>query len=775
MTSFIDTSDKTKFPLLNKYAHNVTAELREKDDIQPIIGRDREIRRVAEILTQKYKNNVMLVGPPGVGKTALCEGVSQMINQEGEDGILAGKEIWEINLAGLTSADTSDGGFKVRFQQLLKEIENSEGHVVPFIDEAHILMGAKSSGDAGSLDAANILKPALARGKLHMIAATTLWEYHRDLEKDGAIARRFQTVTLAEPTPEQTVEILRARKRSLEIFHKVTITEEALQAAVDYSVRYITNRYLPDKAIDVLDQAGAATRLAIDNMPPEMDSLKNKIAKKKIALKNETSKYKKKILQDELNSLEPELNAKINSWQKDKLIINKFQETRKQLEGLRTAKIKSTDANYIAEIDDKIEHGEQQLALFKKKFRESNPIINEEVDEKSIMNVINSITGVPMSELSKSLRERLLHLEDTLHKRVIGQDKAVRDTAYAIKRSRLGLGDTSKPIATFLFLGPTGVGKTELVKTLAETMFGNEDAMVRFDMGEFQDRKSISRLIGADPGTPDADDGGQLTEFVKHNPYSIVLFDEAEKAHPGIWDLMLSIFDDGEIKDNRGDDINFRNTIIIMTSNIGSNQILRGVDKKTGELTKKTINDVNALLRNNNPDASGRRGFRPEFINRLDAVEMFLPLTREQDEKIARLKLRSLNKRVFASRKLHLVYSAPKKEYMKENQPARLTVSYWLANQLSATELQFGGRPIQRYIRSKIEDSLTDYLLTNDVQDGGFIYIEVAYPKGPKTIKCDDGHTRVVQPIIKLQEVDEDSYNALLESDPIEHPELNAD
>lgn len=774
----VNKSQTTKY--LSLYGTNLTEQFRRGSDVQPIIGRDREIRRAIEILSQKYKNNLMLVGLPGVGKTALVEGIAQRIVNHQATKALDEKEIWIIDLASLTSTDNSDGGFYVRFRNLLNEIEASNGKIIPFIDEVHTIMGAGSQG--GSLDAANILKPALARGKLHMIGATTLKEYHVNLENDGAITRRFGRIMIEEPTRDQAVEILKGRRRSLEIYHEVTISDDAINASVDLSIRYLANRYLPDKAIDLLDQACSNARLDIDAMPESIDSLRTKIAELKNNLETEPNKAKQTEIKKQIKQLKPKRKVAVEKWEVQKKFLQKMKEGRERLEDLnQKLRLKQTIANPTeAELQEiaalktaQIPQLENELKQYKTLFHKQNPIIDDEVTSINIFRVIEAMTGIPVSQLTQTDRQRLIKLESKLHERIIGQNKAVSETAYAIKRSRLGLSDPGKPIGTFLFLGPTGVGKTELVKALAEQMFGDENAMIRFDMGEFQDRRSIARLVGASPGDAGYEDGGELTEWSKNHPYSIILFDEAEKANPGIWDLMLSIFDDGEITDNHGEKVSFRNNIIIMTSNIGASDILNGISKETGDLTRKAHNDIMATLRNANPEAGGK-GFRPEFINRLDAIEFFLPITREQEELIARLKLKKTKKLLYDSRKIHLVFSKGIPKLLRENEGPVVTVSYIIAAMIDPNELQLGGRPVNKYIREQIEDPLTDLLLNEGVPDGSNIYIQATYPKGARIISdSNDGHSRPVDPVIKVSQVSDDAYRDLIKTDPIEHLDLS--
>lgn len=763
----MESSDQ--HPYLTRFGINLTKEFEDKTDIQPIIGRDKEVRRASEILSQKYKNNLLLTGLPGVGKTAIIEGLAQQIARGESTKALEGKEIWVLDLATLTSVSEGET-FQGRMKALITEIEQSDGKIIPFIDEFHTIMGAGASD--GKLDAANILKPALSRGTLHMIGATTLWEYHLYLENDGAMTRRFGRVQVEEPSVDDTVSILRSRRRSLEIFHGVTITDDSIKSAVDLSVRYLTNRQLPDKAIDVLDQAGASTRLNIDSMPRDLASLQNKMSELRADLKTEHNSSRQKQIQDELGKIEPEFTKGVKDWEKQKLVLEKLKEMRTDLQGdysklfkLDTSSL-DKDVDAIGQLKDiDIPAKEKKLNSLKEKYRALNPMIDDEVSEMTIMKVIEDMTSIPVSQLSESELDRMRNLEKNLHKRVIGQDEAVYETAYAVKRSRLGLGDPGKPIGAFLFLGPTGVGKTELAKTLAEEMFGSENNMVRFDMGEFQDRRSITRLIGAAPGDSGYEDGGELTEYVKNNPYSIVLLDEAEKAHPGIWDLMLSVFDDGELTDNKGELVNFKNTILIMTSNIGSAEILRGIDPETGKLSKNTYNEVMAMLRNPNPDKGGK-GFRPEFINRLDSIVMFLKLTRDNEEQIAKLKLNSLRKRVAKSRKIKLVFSKPIQRLFIKNTGPDLTVAKFMADSLSADDMNMGGRPLDRLIKRELEDPLVDMLLEEGIEDGSYIYIQTKYPEGPQTYIGEDGKERPTKPVLEIKQITEGDYNTLITQDP---------
>ena len=853
-------------------------------------------------------------------------------------------------------------------------------------------------------------------------------EYHKFLEKDGAMTRRFGKIILEEPTKKQAENILKGRKRLLEIYHGVTISDEAIKASVEYSVRYLTSRYLPDKAIDLLDQSAAATRLAIDSMPEELDLLQNKIVLLESDLETERDKQIRFNIKNELNELKPILHKNIKDWKEQKDALEFLKNFRIELEQLNNellieqSKRENKNLEKIARLTKDIKGKEVQLTNYKRIYKSGNPMIDDEVSENTIAKTIENMTNIPVSQISSSEMDKMRNLENNLHKRVIGQNKAVSETAYAIKRARLGLSDPSQPIGSFLFLGPTGVGKalinttiiptptgekflkdihvgdfvfnrfgkpvevlgvfpqkdlltvhkikfkdgrecdccenhlfsffnkddksnlitapikeivnmdlqnilipnnspveydiynatdndlqdlyknivklefipkiikyssiknriellkmllndsliktkaisyshtniklvsdvkevcyslgiltsaielidnkysfeilnipkelyisnlnreenfvqiesitklneerkmtcilvddeehlfltedyivthnTELVKALAEVLFGDEKNMKRFDCGEFKSPKSISRLIGAPPGEDVHDTGGELTEWGKNNPYSVILFDEAEKAHYSVFDLLLSLLDDGELTDSRGDKVDFTNNLIILTSNIGSQEILRGIDKNTGELEPQTIRKVNASLRN--PDTSkGGKGFRPEFINRLDSILYFLPLTKDDIEKIATIKLKGLKKRILKSRNIKLVFSEKKHETLKEHLPPRLDVSYWLSQQLDFEELKLGGRPVNRYIRTEIEDKLVEFLIDGLIQDGAYIYIEATYPEGDLFYQGEDGKTRPVSPIIKIQEITETDYNKLILIDPVEEKTTN--
>ena len=757
--------------LLNTYAKNLTEEYRLKaEDKAPIIGREEETRRCIEVLSKKYKNNVILVGKPGIGKTALVESIAKKLALGDVPSTLKDKELYEVDLQLLSAPNEDHGGPKKRLKQFIAEVEDLNGDVILFIDEVHIIMGGEAEG---AMDISNTLKPSLARTNgISVIGATTPYEFHKYMEKDGAITRRFSRINMAEPTPDQAKSILRGRRRGLEIFYGVTVSDAAVDLAVDLSVRYIPSRQLPDKAIDLLDQACASVRVSIDAMPPALDLMQNMIAVRQEELIGEKDPENRARIQEVIDSLEPQFQEQYALWQQQKVTIEGFKEFRVKLEELRNnieaeqAK-EILDAALIADLEKRHKANERNLELAKQRYRQTpNLLIDDLVGEDAVRVTLQGMTGIPLSEIGADEKERMRSLEDKLHEGVIGQDAAVHEVAYAIKRNRLGLGDPTQPMGSFLFLGGSGSGKTELVKQLAHVMFGNRDSMVRIDMGEYKSPASISRLIGAPPGEDKDNQGGYLTEAIKNNPYSIVLFDEAEKAHPAIFDLMLAMLDDGEITDSRGEKVDFRNTIIVLTSNIGSAKILRGVDKHTGKLDPRVEAEVNAMLRN--PDReNGGKGFKPEFLNRLDATVVFIPLNREEIERIADIKLNGLRRRLMESRKIRLVYSERIPLNFREEDGPRVDVSYWLAQQYTHDELNLGGRPLNRYIRRYIEDKLVDMLLEEDVPDGACIYIQAKYPPGPRTTVGEDGIERPVQPIIDFKQVTEAEYDLLIKRDPI--------
>lgn len=1077
--------------LLNTYAKNLTEEYRLKaEDKAPIIGREEETRRCIEVLSKKYKNNVILVGKPGIGKTALVESIAKKLALGDVPSTLKDKELYEVDLQLLSAPNEDHGGPKKRLKQFIAEVEDLNGDVILFIDEVHIIMGGEAEG---AMDISNTLKPSLASANgISVIGSTTPYEFHKYMEKDGAITRRFSRINMAEPTPDQAKSILRGRRRGLEIFYGVTVSDAAVDLAVDLSVRYIPSRQLPDKAIDLLDQACASVRVSIDAMPPALDLMQNMIAVRQEELIGEKDPENRNRIQEVIDSLEPQFQEQYTLWQQQKATIEGFKEFRVKLEELRNnieaeqAK-EILDAALIADLEKRYKTNERNLEQAKQCYRQMpNLLIDDLVGEDPVRVTLQGMTGIPLSEISADEKEHMRLLEDKLHEGVIGQDAAVHEVAYAIKRNRLGLGDPTQPMGSFLFLGGSGSGKclsysttlpavvdgqqviarhgdlkvgdyvfdrtgkptlvtgvypqgerliyrvtlvdgrtvdadgehlwsvmthgrqhlsvlrtkemlqrgvitdagepryhlpingaverpevvlpldpyvvgvmvakgsnslldfidpttsvelrvdeilsasgtspdldavtthtadhripdayfmasieqrlslingifdssakvetfdvcrvtcsvtssglagdlqrmlwslgyanevlmhsrpgkdaeflvhvqasrgaklalfgledkrqelirllpnseeqsawipirsievldkreemncimvdnaehlyqlengvvthnTELVKQLAHVMFGNRDSMVRIDMGEYKSPASISRLIGAPPGEDKDNQGGYLTEAIKNNPYSIVLFDEAEKAHPAIFDLMLAMLDDGEITDSRGEKVDFRNTIIVLTSNIGSAKILRGVDRQTGKLDPRVEAEVNAMLRN--PDReNGGKGFKPEFLNRLDATVVFIPLTREEIERIADIKLNGLRRRLMESRKIRLVYSERIPLNFREADGPRVDVSYWLAQQYTHDELNLGGRPLNRHIRRYIEDKLVDMLLDEDVQDGACIYIQAKYPPGQRTTVGEDGIERPVQPIIDFKQITEAEYDLLIKRDPI--------
>lgn len=1124
--------------LLNTYGKNLTEDYRQNADKKPpIIGRETETRRCVEILSKKYKNNLVLVAPAGSGKTALVESLAAKLALDNVPSTLKGKELYEVDLQMLSAPNDDFGGPKKRLKEFIAEVESLHGDVILFIDEIHIIMGGESEG---AMDIANTLKPTLASvDGISLIGATTPWEFHRYMEKDAAITRRFTRINMSVPTPDQAKSILRGRRRGLEIFYGVTISDAAVDLAVDLSQRYIPHRNLPDKAIDLLDQAAASVRVSIDAMPPELDLMQNQIALRQQELKSEKDAKNKRRIQSEIDRLQPEFNRLYDLWKSQAETIKGFTKFRVALEDLRR-KIEVEEARAVidtakvAQLENTFKVNEENLERAKTTYRSAPEVlIDDVVGEEAVRRTLGDMTGIPLSEIGADEKQRLRSLEDRLHEGVIGQNEAVSKTAYAIKRNRLGLSNPSQPIGSFLFLGGSGTGKslcdyelvpaivdgkeglvrhgdlkvgdfvfdrlgkpvrvtgvfpqgelqvhrlhfsdgrtidasgdhlwqvttkrmqrnpnhtpyikttkemiqdgvlrhnsgqspetryhtpanggvrysrkklpvdpyivgvaigdgclregvftissddefviakvadiigavgyrqskwsyywtfldpsptlpgaklfqtsdvmegceelmclagnkripeeyfygsieqrwdlvnglfdtdgcadssdrcrvtysttsqgladdvqrllwslgvantinmsvrpgksteyvvrtttkfedklrffslprkrqvvlraiendqqvrikkfehvgireievlneyapmtcimvdsdehlyqlangivthnTELVRQLAYVMFGSRDALKRIDMGEFKSESSLSRLIGAPPGEDKIDTGGELTEWAKQKPYSIILFDEAEKAHPAIFDMMLSLLDDGELTDSRGERVDFRNTIIVLTSNIGAAKIVRGVDKRTGELDPRVRAEVDAMLRN--PDReNGGKGFKPEFINRLDAIITFVPLTRDEIERIADIKLNALRKRLLESRKIKLVFSEKIPMILQEDKGAVVDVSHWLASQYTHDDLNLGGRPLNRYITTYIEDALTDMLLDQDVPDGAHIYIRAKYPPGPPTTIGEDGLQRPVKPIIEIKQVPKNEYDMLIKLDPIYKP-----
>ena len=1029
-------------------------------DKPPILGREAETRKCVEVLSKKYKNNIVLVGQAGTGKSALVESLAKKLALGAVPSTLKNKELYEVDLQLLSAPNDDYGGPKKRLKQFIKEVEELNGDVILFIDEIHIIMGAESEG---AMDIANTLKPTLASANgISLIGATTPYEFHKYMEKDAAITRRFTRINMDEPTPKQAKSILRGRRRSLEIFYGVTLSDQAIDLAVDLSVRYMPSRRLPDKAIDLLDQACASVRVSIDAMPPQLDLIQNQLAILNEELRTEKDNENKSKIEDKIAKIKPEFDQKYQLWSQQKQLLDQFTSFRVQLEDLRV-KIEAEEAKEIrdtallAQMESRYAANEAKLAQAKQAYYHAPEIlIDDNVGETAIRLTIQSMTDIPLSEINTDERKRLKRLSSDLHKYVIGQEDAINAISYAIKNNRLGLGDPTQPIGSFLMLGPTGVGKaiadyelvpaiingkekvvphgtlkvgdfvydrlgnptqvtgvypqgdrqiyrvtmtdgrfvdvsdnhlwtvfnkvngeftlsnkamkthdlyinmvkgndyylpangsihyssaktetdfykvgqwvcdsgistksywrmmneeslsdkyipmryitgdesqrwelirgvfdtvgsiahenilkaefldggvaeqiasilgslgygvdvvhtaliheiyvqiqvrdyakfvshpehhplfslinkddkefsyckiesvrqlgrvtpmtcimvkgkehlyqlangmvthnTELVKALAKVMFGDPKAMKRFDMGEFKSESYVARVIGAPPGEDKENIGGELTEWAKTKPYSIILFDEAEKAHPAIFDVMLSLLDDGELTDSRGEIVDFTNTVIILTSNIGAHNIIRGLDKNTGKLKKKTIDEVDAMLRN--PDReNGGKGFKPEFLNRIDSITMFLPLKRHEIAQIADIKLNLLRNRLFKSRKIKLVYSQKIPLSFDKSREPKLDVSYWLSQQYTHEDFAFGGRPLERYIQTELQNKLTDMLLEEDVPDGACIYIRAKYPPGSKTFVDDDGLEKPTKPILDISQITESEYQQLIEFDPI--------
>ena len=686
------------YDVLSKYGQDLVERAR-AGKLDPVIGRDNEIRNVIRILSRKTKNNPVLIGEPGVGKTAIAEGLALRIVRGDVPANLKDRKIFSLDLGALIAGAKYRGEFEERLKAVLNEVKKSEGGIILFIDELHTIVGAGKSD--GAMDAGNLLKPMLARGELHCIGATTLNEYRQYIEKDAALERRFQPVMVDEPTVEDTISILRGLKERYEVFHGVKIQDQALIAAATLSDRYITDRFLPDKAIDLVDEACAMIRTEMDSMPTELDEIRRKIMQHEIeeaALKKEDDKLSKAHLQEvqqELSEMRDQFNEMKAKWENEKNAISKVQKLREELEQVN-AEIERAERDYDLNRAAELKYGrlpalQKELAeeetIAEKQKEEKDSLLRDKVTEEEIARIVGRWTGIPVSKLMEGEREKLLHMEDVLHRRVIGQDEAVTKVSEAILRSRAGIQDPNRPLGSFLFLGPTGVGKTELAKALAEALFDDENNIVRIDMSEYMEKFSVSRLIGAPPGYVGYEEGGQLTEAVRRKPYSVVLLDEVEKAHPDVFNILLQVLDDGRITDSQGRTVDFKNTIIILTSNLGSPAILEGMDEN-GNISETARKEVDALL---------KQQFRPEFLNRLDEIVFYKPLNRSEIFRIVDLLLQKLKKRL-EEKQLDLEVSQAAKEYIVNE----------------GYDVNYGARPLKRLIQQKLETLVAREIIANE-------------------------------------------------------------
>ena len=717
------TSDnpESSYDALEKYGFDLV-ERAKSGKLDPVIGRDNEIRNVIRILSRKTKNNPVLIGEPGVGKTAIAEGLAQRIVRGDVPEGLKDKTIFALDMGALIAGAKFRGEFEERLKAVLGEVKKSEGKIIMFIDELHTIVGAGKSD--GAMDAGNLLKPLLARGELHCIGATTLDEYRKYIEKDAALERRFQPVTVDEPSVEDTISILRGLKDRYEVYHGVTIHDGALVAAATLSNRYITDRFLPDKAIDLVDEACAMIRTEIDSMPTEMDEISRKIMQLEIeetALKKEKdslSAARLKEIQKECADLRAKFDAMKARWDSEKQNIHAVSDLKSEIERVNAeieraqraadyehaAKLKYST---LPELTKKLEKAQAEGG------QNQNSLLRDTVTEEEIAKVVSRWTGIPLSKLMEGEREKILHLADILHKRVIGQDEAVTKVSEAIMRSRAGIADPGRPIGSFMFLGPTGVGKTELAKALAECLFDDEHNLIRIDMSEYMEKFSVSRLIGAPPGYVGYEEGGQLTEAVRRKPYSVVLFDEIEKAHPDVFNILLQVLDDGRVTDSQGRTVDFKNTVLILTSNLGSSYILEGIDEKTGEINEDAKEKVNALL---------KQSFRPEFLNRLDEIVFYKPLTKSNITGIIDILLRSLKERM-ADRRLDLFVTDKAKEFIVEH----------------GYDPVYGARPLKRYLTSKVETLLAKKILESDLKPDSVLTVDEE--NGDLTVTVTNGKT----------------------------------
>lgn len=702
-------TQETQFNALNKYAKNLI-EMARQGKLDPVIGRDEEIRRTLHILTRRSKNNPILVGEPGVGKTAIAEGLAMRIVNGDVPENLKNKLIYALDMGLLIAGAKYKGEFEERLKGVVKEVSTSDGEIILFIDEIHTLVGA--GGGEGAMDAANILKPALARGELRAIGATTLNEYQKYFEKDKALERRFQKVMIEEPGVEDAISILRGLKDRYETHHHVRIKDEAIIAAVELSQRYITDRFLPDKAIDLIDESAAKLRLEMNSMPEELDKLERQIRQLEIereAIKREDDEVKLKELNTEIANLAVERDTLKSKWKAEKELVEKVQSSKSEIEALKLKAEKAEregDYGTVAEIRyGKIKQKETEIAVLSEELSKTNEkrLLKEEVDAEDIAENVAKATGIPISKMMQSDREKLLQLEDHLHERVVGQEEAITAVADAIRRSRAGLQDPKKPIGSFIFLGTTGVGKTELAKALAAYLFDDESMMTRIDMSEYQEKHTVSRLVGAPPGYVGYDEGGQLTESVRRKPYSVVLLDEIEKAHPDVWNVLLQVLDDGRLTDNKGRLVNFKNTIIIMTSNLGSHLIQDAFEnvgeKEVDEVAEKTKVEVMNLL---------KQTIRPEFLNRVDEIIMFQPLKKKELKKIIEIQLKSIQQLV-KENQIELSFTPYTLEYLSEH----------------GFDPQFGARPLKRLIQKEIVNQLSKRILAGDIDKTKPVIIDV--------------------------------------------------
>ncbi len=702
-------TSETQFNALNKYAKNLN-EMARAGKLDPVIGRDEEIRRTLHILSRRSKNNPILVGEPGVGKTAIAEGIAMRIMNGDVPDNLKSKIIYALDMGQLIAGAKYKGEFEERLKSVVKEVSTSDGEIILFIDEIHTLVGA--GGGDGAMDAANILKPALARGELRAIGATTLSEYQKFFEKDKALERRFQKVMIDEPSVEDAVSILRGLKDRYETYHHVRIKDEAIIAAVELSQRYVTDRFLPDKAIDLIDESAAKLRLEMDSMPEELDKLERQIRQLEIereAIKRENDAAKLKELNTEISNLSVQRDTFKAKWQQEKEVVEKIQAAKTAIENLKLAADKAEregDYGKVAEIRyGKVQEQEKIIGKYTAQLDESSEkrLLKEEVDAEDIAENVARATGIPVMKMLQSEREKLLHLEEELHKRVVGQDEAIEAVSDAIRRSRAGLQDPKKPIGSFIFLGTTGVGKTELAKALADYLFDDDSMMTRIDMSEYQEKHSVSRLVGAPPGYVGYEEGGQLTEAVRRKPYSVILLDEIEKAHPDVFNVLLQVLDDGRLTDNKGRMVNFKNTIIIMTSNMGSHIIQENFEKvneeNAAQVVESTKEEVMVLL---------RQTIRPEFLNRIDEVIMFQPLMKREIRGIIKIQLDNL-KQLVAQSGINLEFSDYVLDYLAEN----------------GYDAQFGARPLKRLIQKEIVNGLSKKILGGDIDKTRPVLVDV--------------------------------------------------